>query len=816
MFKSYLTIAIRNLKKQKVFAFINVAGLAVGIACFSLLILFVTNERSFDRFHSKADRIYRVYAKWDPSLVADAPDVVYTDYSNLTGDPIGAAMKKALPDIEQTAQLQLPWGDNLVRTGNQVLRAQVGFAEGNLFSLFDFPLKYGTKAGVLRDMNDIVVTESRAKQLFGTDDNVVGRVVDLRLGPSWYSFSISGVAYDPPPNSTVRFDVLANIQFYRAKGEHAFDVGLNWHPTVAQTFVLLRPDSRLAQNRGALDRFVRRYSPMNTFGDLEKTWKKATYPVTLRLQPLLSIHTDTFFHGYAFTDYEKIDPATLWIFLAIAAGILLIACINFTTLAVGRSAARSKEVGLRKVVGAGKRQIIWQFLTESVVLSIVAAVLGFWLAFLALPWFNQLANRDLHFSFSRFPLVFLLNTMVAVIAGMLAGNYPAFILSRLKVVEVLKSNVRLGGSNLFTRALVTLQFTLSIVLIVCTIVILQQSAYMMDKDPGFDKEHVVAIDAGQTKPSQLFPLFKQALENRPEIVGVTSAAAGMGAGKDLLSYRDKGFAADINIIDTAYLRVMGMRLLVGKNVDPALKDDTIKQLLINETTMRSMGWNLGNAIGKRIVPFQGNIGVVTGVVKNFNYRPLGESVRNQAFITYADKGYVNFYVRLRPGNPSRALAGIERVWHALAPDVPLKYSFLDEDINGFYRSERNWSRIVAWAGGISIFLACLGLLGLASLAAANRTKEIGIRKVLGATEASVVFLIAREFFRLVGIAFIIATPAAWLLMNRWLADYADRIAIHWLVFAAVGLFTALLAMAAIGHQAIRAALLNPVKALRAE
>jgi len=798
------------------FAFINVAGLALGIACFCLLILFVANERSFDRFNSKADRIYRLYAKWDPTLVANDPNTVYSDYSNLAGIPLGEAMKKELPDIDQTVRLQLPWGESLVRAGKRALRAEVGFADGSFFSVFDFPLKYGTKAGVLHGLNDIVLTESRAKQLFGNDDNALGRVIEMQLGPNWYSFAISGVAYDPPQNSTIRFDVLAATGFYQAKGAHAFDVGHNWHPTVSQTYILLRPGSRLPNSPEVLDRFLRKYSPMSDFGDLSKTWKKTSMPVTIRLQSLLSIHTDSWFHGYAFTDYERIDPATLWILLAIAAGILLIACINFTTLAVGRSAARSKEVGLRKVVGAGKKQIILQFLTESVLLSIVSATLGLWLAFLALPWFNRLADRNLHFSLGGFPLQLPLITAVALIAGMLAGSYPALVLSRFKAVEALKAKVRMGGANLFTRSLVTFQFALSIVLIVCTIVILQQSSYMINKNPGFDKENVVAIDAGQTDPGKLFPLFKQALQNRPEIVGVATAAAGMGAGKDLLAYRDKGFAADLNIVDSGYLRVMGMRLLAGQNLDPALIADTVQPILINERTMQSLGWKLDNAVGKRIVPFQGGIGLVVGVVRNFNYRPLGQALGNQGFITSKDNGYVNFYVRIRPGNPAHALTEIEWAWNSLAPGVPLKYSFLDQDINGFYRSENNWSRIVAWAGGISIFLACLGLLGLASLAAANRTKEIGIRKVLGASGASVVVLVAKGFIQLVSIAILIATPVAWLLMHKWLAGYADRIEISWVIFAGVGLFTALLAMAAIGHQAIRAALINPVKTLRSE
>ncbi len=814
MIRSYLKIAIRNLQKQKGFAFINVVGLAVGIACFSLLILFVSNERSFDRFHHNAPNIYRLYTEWE-SIFGERDPTQFTDYTGATNQPIGEAMRQDLPDVQSTAQVELPWGESLVRADNKVVRAEVEFAEGSLFTMFDFPLKYGSRSSVLNGINDIVLTESRAKQLFGRDD-IVGKTVDIQLGITYYTFTVSGVAYDPPANSTIRFGVLASFGFLKGKRGDAFDIGNNWHPTVVQTYVLLRPGSKLATSPQVLDGFIRKFSPLSSMGDLAKTWKKSEMPVTLKLQPLLSIHTDTWFHGYSFTDYEKIDPATIWILLGIAGGILLIACINFTTLAVGRSAARSKEVGLRKVVGAEKRQIVFQFLLEAIMLSAISAILGLVLADMALPWFNQLAGRELHFSFGRNFYQLSLIAGVALLAGILAGSYPALVLAQFKPVEILKSKIRLGGSNLFTKVLVTFQFALSIALIVCTIIVLQQTSFMINKNPGFDKENVVAIDAGQLNPDKVFPLFRQALANRPEIVGVTSAAAGMGAEKDLYGYSDKGFSAAINIIDTGYVRVMGMHLLAGVMPKQSPIGDSIKPLLINETAMRYFGWNLDNAVGKTFKPFQGGTALVSGVVRNFNFRPLGEAVRTQLFITATDNGFANFYVRIRPGEPSRSLALIERTWKTLVPGVPLKYSFLDEDVNAYYRSEKSWSRIVAWAGGISVFLACLGLLGLAALAAVNRTKEIGIRKVLGASEAAVVMLVARGFIQLVAVAFVVATPVAWILMHKWLADYAQRIGISWVIFAVVGLVTALLSMLAIGHQAIRAAMTNPVKALRAE
>jgi len=368
MIRNYLKIAIRNLQKQKVLAFINIFGLSTGIACFSLLLLFVLNEFSFDRFHKNAPNIYRVYALWDQSLwgisTNPQPPVAYTEYSSLTtSETLGEAMKEDLPDVVNYVRLQLPWGESLIRTGKKELRAQVGFADQSLFSVFNFPLKYGNTTTVLHDMNDIVLTESRAKELFG-NDNVVGKIVEIQLGTTFHPFRVSAIAENIPSNSTVRFDILGNFLFIKDFGERNLIIGNNWHPQVRQTYLQLRSGSKLQTDANQMDRFVRNFTPPDMFNRMATTkWKKKELPVTLKLQPLLNIHTDSWFNGYAFTDYNVIDPKAIWILLEIAGGILLIACINFTTLAIGRSAGRSKEVGVRKVIGAAKRQIIFQFLT---------------------------------------------------------------------------------------------------------------------------------------------------------------------------------------------------------------------------------------------------------------------------------------------------------------------------------------------------------------------------------------------------------------------------------------------------------------------
>ena len=814
MLKNYFKIALRNLQKQKAFAFINVFGLSVGIACFSLLLLFAFNEFSFDKFHKNAANIYRPFS-WEKSIDGQLT-TGYTDVGGSTAATLGEAMKQYLPDVIDYVRLQLPWGENLLRTDKDVHRASVTWADPSLFSVFTFPLKYGNVTTALRDMNDIVLTESRAKELFGSDD-VVGRMVQIQIGTAFQPFNISAVAKDVPANSTIRFDVLGNFLFANANNNR-FIIGNNWHPTVRQTYVQLRPGSMLLNDKQQLSRFIQTYNPdfIANMKSAGYTWKGNDFPVTFRLQPLLSIHTDTWFHGWSFTDYGIIDPETIWILLAIASGILLIACINFTTLAIGRSAGRSKEVGVRKVIGAEKRQIIFQFLTEAILLSIASALLGLLMANLLLPWFNQLSGRDLHFSLSLYPQMILILIGLVLIVGLLAGSYPALVLSRFKPVEVLKNKFRVGGSNLFTKSLVTFQFALSIILIASTTIILQQTKYMINKNPGFNKENVVAIDASQTDPNKTFPLFRQAMLNHPAILGVTSAAAGLCNGQDLLGYSNNGLSAAINIVDTDYLKTLDMRLISGKNFEPGQGNDTVKAMIINETMMKAFGWTVQTAVGKEIKDFQHRTAVVVGVVKNFNYRPLSEGVKNQAFLTSKDKGYIHFYVRINPGNPASALAVMQKAWNRVMPGIPMKYSFLDEDVNNYYSAEQRWSSMVGWAGSISIFLACLGLLGLVALAAVNRTKEIGVRKVLGASVPNIIILLSKDFLQLIVISFLIASPVAWYFMNRWLEDYVNRINISWTVFLFAGVFAVAIALITISFQAIKAAIANQVKSLRTE
>ena len=410
--------------------------MSAGIACFVLLLLFSSNELSFDKFHKNAADIYRPYV-WNDAWAGN-PAIGYTDYSGPTPMPLGEAMKRGLPGVKSFARLQLPWGENLVRSDKTVLRMGLTFADPSFFSIFTFPLKYGNTASALSHLNDIVLTESKAKQLFGTDD-AVGKIIQIQIGTTFQPFTVSAIAKDIPSNSTLRFDVLGNFQ-YASINHNNFIIGNNWHPTVWQTYIQLAHGSKLVGDAGQLRRFLLHFDP-NLISNLKSqglSWKGDNLPVSLRLQPLLAIHTDSAFIGWGFTDYRKINPEVIWILLVIAAGILLIACINFTTLAIGRSAGRSKEVGVRKVIGAEKGQIVFQFLTEALLLAGVSTAFGLLLANLALPWFDQLSGRELSFSLLFNPKTILLLTAVIVAVGLLAGSYPALVLSGFKPVEVLK------------------------------------------------------------------------------------------------------------------------------------------------------------------------------------------------------------------------------------------------------------------------------------------------------------------------------------------------------------------------------------------
>jgi putative ABC transport system permease protein len=812
MLLHYIKIALRNLAKQKLLSLINILGLSIGLACFCLFLLFAVNEFSFDRFHRNASQIYRVI-EWGQT--SNKTDTRRSANSYL---PLGPAMKKDFPDVSDFVRVRSP-RDYYVRVDGNTTRQRVSYADPDFFNVFSFPLLSGNPANVLQNPRGIVITRDRALQLFG-ETAVVGRTVEIKIEDKFEPFIIKGVAENPASNSSIQFDVLLSFDYII---NHADKGDLdNWHRTNGdETYVLLNPGSRLMYDSVKLAQF--RYKYVGQEEDRMKKmpkskWRK-DYTVGYSLQPLLRMHTDTSTDGNA----RPMDPKNIWILVSIAAAVLLIACINFTTLSIGRSAGRAKEVGVRKVIGARRKLLIYQFLSESLLLSIFAAFLGLILAKSLLPFFNQLSGRQLVFSFSQFPEMGWLLTALVLAVGILAGSYPALLLSGFNAVEVLKNKIKLGGSNFFTRSLVGIQFVISFGLIVSTIIILQQVAFMRSKDLGFKKENVVVVNANDLDTKLIFPLFKQSLASNTAILGVSASEMGLGEGSGYMNthfdWEGKSKNVIVYPVEADFLKVLGMQIIAGRGFDPVLVSDTNNSIIVNEALLNDFGIPLEKAVGMQIVPavkYDSVPKLIIGVARDFNFSPLQSKVVPQIFILPSRLNPSKFFVRIKAGDPSKTIASLKKFWKNIVTDIPFRYSFLDEDVDRFYKSEERWSNIVGWAGGISIFLACLGLFGLAALAAVNRTKEVGIRKVMGASTSTIVALLSGDFLKEVLLALLIATPIAWYLMDRWLEDYAYRIHIGIWIFAITGILTLLIAFLTIGIQALRAAVANPIKSLRLE
>lgn len=805
----YSKIAWRNLQRQRVLALINISGLSIGLACFSLFLLYTVNEFSFDRFHAKAKNIYRVYDWWD--------------YSERQGSepssamPLGPAMKQDLSDVEDFIRIGAG-GNKMIRIENNIQQIDMTFADPQLFSVFTFPLVSGSPESALRSEKSIVLTREKANQLFGTT-NIVGKSVEIKVGDKFEEFEIGAVAENIPVNSSIHFDLLGNLKYVLNTEDGGASMN-NWHMTIGiSVYVLLRENSILMNQPERLAAFRLKYFPEESQPVETKSGEnKIAKPTNgFGLQPLTDIHTNT-----KIDRWGAVNSKNIWILISIALGILLIACVNFVSLAVSRSANRSREIGIRKVTGSKNVQLVYQFLSESLLTSIISAVFGLILAYLLLPFFNQLAGKSLSFSFSRYPEIPAFMAGAIILTGLLSGLYPALVISGLKPTDVLKNKLCFSGSNLFTKSLVTFQFVLSIGLIISTISFFKQLSFLQTKNLGFDKENVVMINTLGIDIKKNYPYFKQILTSESCIQGVTTSYIGLGSGEGQMGRRyifgDKEESVIEYPVDPDFLNVMDIKLVAGRNFDPEIASDSINSVVVNEALVKKV-WGIEPeaAIGKEFKSKGVNPGkTIIGVAKNINFEDLTRTVRSQMFLSSADFKPNVIFVRVSPGDPSAALALLNKAWRAISPDLPFQYSFVDQKFDDFYKNEKRWANIVIWAGGICIFLACMGLIGLTSLAVINRSTEIGIRKVNGARIFEVITLLNKDFVQWVVIAFVIATPLSYYAMHRWLENFAYKTTLSWWIFALAGLLALGVALLTVSWQSWKAATRNPVEALRYE
>ncbi len=806
MFRNYLKIAWRNLRKQRGITVINIVGLAVGLACCLLIMLYVLDELGYDRYNTKADRIYRL----NTDITFNGPNRQMA----VSPDPLGPTLKRDYPQVEQYVRLHQV-GTRLVgragRTQASALREDnITFADSTLFDVFTMPLLAGDPKRALAEPNTVVITESAAKRHFG-NQNPIGQT--LLIGKT-KPYKVTGLMRDLPTNTHLHAD------FFLTMLNDEYEWG-NWLALNHYTYIVLRPGTDPAVFARNLDAVIEKYvSPqaVQVIGVTMAQFRQSGNRYQFGMMPLTDIHL------HAKLELEAApggDVQYVYIFSAVALFILLIACINFMNLATARASMRAKEVGVRKVLGSERQQLIGQFMTESVLLTALAMLLALGIVGLALPLFNTVAAKMLQWQSLLSPGWLVALVLVPLVVGVLAGSYPALFLSAFQPVIVLKGRVTSSFRGVGLRSgLVVFQFMASVLLIIGTLVVYQQLTYIQTKNLGFDRNRVLTIYSDGGKAVET---FQQEVLRMPGVVGgtVSSFLPIPSNRSDNLLFPEgetdqkKGVSMQTWTVDHDYIKTLAMQIMQGRDFSRSFGTDS-SGIILNEAAVKLFGFK--NPIGRRVDFFQGpyprKTFVVLGVVRDFNYESLRQNVGAVAFFLGHDNGAASF--RLSNTNLPALLSKMETKWKQLMPGQPFTYKFMDDSFDQVYRAEQRIGTIALTFAVLAIFIACLGLFGLAAFTAEQRTKEIGVRKVLGASVSSIVTLLSKDFLKLVLIAIVIASPIAWWAMNRWLQDFAYKIDIEWWVFALAGLLAVGIALLTVSFQSVKAALMNPVKSLRSE
>lgn len=807
MLKNYLKVALRNLWKYKGYSAINIFGLAAGLAICLLILLFVMDETGYDKFNKKADRIYRL----DGDLKFGGNHFVLA----VGPDPLGPTLKNDFPQVEQYVRLRNDGGFRVKKGSENVQENSVIYADSTLFDVFTLPLLAGDAKTALVDPASVVITEDVAKKYFNSTD-VIGKAFTIN---DTATRRITAVMKNIPSQSHFRFDFFLPLSSLEESRQN------NWLSNNFNTYVVLREGANVASLQKALQAFVDKYvgRQANQFlGITFDEFKKAGNFDRYELMPLANIHLQS--DKTAELGING-NLQSVYLFSAIALVILLIACVNFMNLSTARSAARAKEVGVRKVLGSQKKALIAQFLSESLLLSFLSLLLALLIARLLLPFFNNVAGKEMELGLFSKPWLAPSALLLVLIVGLLAGSYPSFYLSSFQPSVVLKGKAAGGfkGSRL-RSALVVFQFAVSIVLMVATVVIYLQLQYIRNRNIGYNREGVLVVK-NTNALGEHAKTFKDELLNQKEVEGVT--VTGFLPTGDYRSdsplYPDASLDQKTAVsmqtwyVDEGYIPTLNIGLAKGRNFSAGMPTDS-SAVIINEAAAKLLGFNdplnkklyyLTSLQRKESKPYE-----VIGVMKDFNFNSLRRKVTPMVLFLGTDKGSVA--VRFKATDVSSLVATVEKEWKAVVPNQPFAYSFMDEDFNNIYQREQRVVKIAIGFSVLAILIACLGLFGLVTYAAEQRTKEIGIRKVLGASAANIVNMLSKDFLKPVLIAMVIAFPLAWWSMNKWLQDFAYRTTLDWTVFLLAGLCAAGIALLTVSFQAIKAALANPVKNLRTE
>jgi len=800
MFRNYLKTAFRNLRKNTLYSVINIFGLTVGLAACLLIGVYIDHELSYDKFNTNANRIVRATMEYKFSGTVNS--------TATTGTKVGPQFKRIFPSIEEYVRTFV--SHNVVQAGDKMFdEPRIMYADPAFFKIFSFRLVTGNTATALDAPDKIVVTQSMAKKYFGDEDPLNKTITTGRK-----SLRVSGVCEDVPQTSQLKFDFVT--QFLNLGNGVKDEVywNANW-----VTYFLLRDKNSVAQ----LQRQAAEYMNSTEVRTEARIENKDDY-LTIKIEPLTKFHLYSSLAGFE----PNGNIRYIYIFAAIAFLILIIACANYTNLATAQSAGRSAEIGMRKVMGASKSQVFRQFIGESFVITFVAAILAFAISIFLIPYFNNISGKQFTAATMLQPLPIVALVMFSVLVAFFAGLYPAIILSGTQILNVLKKGFSFtGGRNMLRKTLIVAQFGISVFLIIYTVIIMQQMHYMQTKNLGYDKDHVVVLPIG----GSMFQNFKSLKDAFQQVRGVQDVTASYETpefvewGDGITAIDEKGkheISLNAMPVDLDFTKTMKMQLIAGRDFqesDFSMMDTTNNSAnfhqpyVINEALANKIGWTPQQAIGRTIN--KGVDGPVVGVVKNFNFSSLHDPIGPLVIVLGRDFSR-DFMIRIDGSDLQSTIGRLEMVWKQRITDRPFNYHFLDEDYNKLYQSEQRSSALFGVAAALAIVLACLGLFGLAAFTTVQRTKEIGIRRVLGANLGSITVLVAKNFLTLVGIAIVIAAPLAWWAGNKWLQDFAFRIPVQAYVFIATAIVTALIALCTVGYHALKAALMNPVKSLRTE
>ncbi|MFC1725618.1 ABC transporter permease, partial [candidate division KSB1 bacterium] len=805
MYQKYLKIAFKHISKNKVYSFINLFGLAAGIACTILIYLFIKDELSFDKFHKNGDKIYRLTTN------IHNPDGSIKDKRVSAPLPHGSAMKEFFPEVKNCVRI---WPqDFTVKYENLVEDHTIYFADKDFFSMFTFPLEEGDPSKVLTGLNSMVLSNDLAKKYFGEEDPI-GKTISVFANQSGINndFVVTGIFKSPPSNSTLTAEIIINLESLKLFGWEQFLGTWQFIPS-GFSFIEVKDKNSETSINDNFDSFINQYwSPY--FKEMRKAMFKNVNsdkdPMSFGMQKLENIHLDPEASGSP-------DLTTILILTAIAITVLFIACVNFITLSAANASKRIVEIGIRKVVGAGKKELIQQFWSEAFLMTGFAVILGIGMVYFMLPLFNIITLKTIKFS----GLLSLENTIavssLTLIVGILVGSYPAFVMSGIKTVDTFKGKLALGRKNIFTKVLVVTQFTLSIVLFITAIVLGRQISFLINSDHGFSKDNIVYVEL-KTKDSdeaeKMFLKFRDRLLDHPGIIDVSGSAFTLPQWYtgDRIVYDGETFEnIGINTVYHNYLKTLGIEITDGRDFSPDLVSDK-QAVVVNETLVRLL--EIENPIGKNI-EFHDETYTINGVAKDFHLRELRYGISPAVFTVKQETGRFALYrlryllIKTTPEDISGTLGIISNIWKELQPDKPLDFSFLDENIKNMYNNEKRWNNIVIFSSALAILIACLGVFGLTSISIRKRTKEIGIRKVHGASISDVMALLSKESVKYVLISNVIAWPVAWFFMNKWLQNFAFKISISPLIFLTAALSILILVFTTTCIQVYKAARANP-------